>query len=110
MANINLLMRNSPQLKTKIKIVVIYNTDEYENSINNLRNACNTSKCEYSLIPIHMKLGGNTIRPIDLDKQIKIKGFKKDLDKICVISPTEVESNQCITFKSLDTFKKWLKI
>ncbi len=109
MDNSKLFTRNMTQLKTKIKIVVFYSSEKDKNSLNNLRNACNTSKCEYTLIPIYMKLNGNTIEPTDLARQIKFKGFKNGLDKVCIIISPAIVSDKYITFKSLAAFETWLK-
>lgn len=105
--------RNMSKLKIKIKLVVFYGVKEDKDILNELTDKCNTSTCQYSIIPINIGLVGSTINEIIIKKRVKtcVPGYKKDLDKVCIIEPNIIQSDRYILFDSVDSFKTWfLKI
>lgn len=102
--------RNMPQLNFKIKIVVFYSSKEDKDMLNKLRNECNTCTCQYTVVPIYIELIETTITEAIIKKHIKtrVSGYKKDLDKICIINPYIMKC-QHITFNSFNNFKLWFQ-
>lgn len=102
---------NVIQLKPKIKLLVFYNSEKDKEVLYELRNECNTSICQYTLIPVHIELVGSTISEAIIKKYVKARapGYKKDFDRVCIIESSIIQSNQYIIFDSVDKFKTWFQ-
>ena len=99
------------RLNCKIKLVVFYGSKKDKGILNELRNECDTSTCQYALIPIHIKVVGNSINEAIIKKYIRarVSGYKKDLDKVCIIEPDIIQLDQYIIFDSVNNFKIWFQ-
>jgi hypothetical protein len=103
--------RDMPQLKFKIKIVVFYSSPEDKNMLNELRNGCNTNTCQYNIVPIYIELANDVIPKAIVKRLIKnnVFGYKKDLDRVCLIDSNIIKCDQYILFDSVNSFKIWLQ-
>lgn len=103
--------RSMPKLSIKIKLVVFYVLKKDKDILNELSKECNTSTCQYSIIPVSITLNGGSVSESFIKKYIRsrILGYKKDFDKVFIINPNICQSDAYIAFDSVDSFKTWLE-
>lgn len=102
-------LRNMPELKPKIKIVVLFSDENDKDVLNEIRVGCNNKTCRYLIVPIHIKR--DNLSEVTVKKKIRARAsdFKNNYDKVYVIEPCNVQLSNYIAFDSINSFRTWIK-